>query len=52
MGLDGETGEGIQRVKEIVYKGTGSGSSRHRQKTEDGGEYIGLCNGRCIVNGV
>jgi len=50
--LDRETGGGVPRVEGMVYKGTGSGSSRYRQKNEDGGGRIGLYNRRCTVNGV
>ena len=52
MGVDGKGREDIQGIERAVYKGAGVGSSRYRQKNEDGSGCIRLCDGRSTVNGV
>ena len=49
MKLNREVGGGIQRVKKNIYKRTGVSNTRFRQKNEDGGWYVGLCNGKSII---
>ena len=49
--MDSKIGKNVQRVKEAVYKRTGTSGTGLKLKNADGGRYIRLCNGRCIVNG-
>jgi len=50
--VDRKGGKSIQRVEGTIYEGAGVGSSRYRQKNEDGGGCIRLYDGRSIINGV
>ena len=52
MGVGREREKGIQRAEGVVYKGAGVGSSRYRQKNEDGSRCIRLCNGGYIIDGM
>ena len=52
MGLDRKVGEGTQGVKRNVYKRASVSSTRLRQKNENGSWYIGLYNGKSVINRV
>ena len=49
MGLDGEVGESIWRVKGKIYKETDISSAISRQKNENGSRYIRLYYGRGVI---
>jgi len=50
--MDREAGESIQGIKEEFYRGADASGTRFRQKNEDGGRCIRLCDGGSIIDGI